>query len=111
MDWKKFYVVCCDVKEAPEKIPGHTRPMVFVSSLINHLSVAICLLWMAVRAWKRQLTSAEVLALLMMTAYIAPYMVGFIYMRHMVPIYCLVALVLAVQSADWRTAAMQQIKA
>jgi hypothetical protein len=109
MDREKLYVACCDLLEAPEKVPGHTRPLVLASNLVNHLLVAICLVWMVIRAWKHVFTRAELLASLMMLAYLVPYAVGWIYMRHMVPIYSLVALVLAVQFSSRLTTAEQPI--
>ena len=98
MDLKKLYVACCDLKEAPERTPGRTRPLVVISNLINHLAVIICVVWMAMRLRAGMTSRAEVLVLLLILAYMVPYLAGWVYMRHMVPIYSLIAMVLAIQS-------------
>ena len=103
MDLKKFYVACCDLKDAPERVPGHTRPLAVLSNLIDHVAVAVCLVWMLLRARKRALSRAEVLVLLLIGAYMVPYVAGWVYMRHMVPIYSLIAMVLAIQSTGRQT--------
>jgi len=99
MDRKKVWVACCDVLEAPERIPGQTRPLVIVSNIIDHTLVAVCLLWMVLRAWKRRFSAAEALFLLLIPAYLASYLFGGVYIRHMVPIYSLASMVLAIQLA------------
>ncbi len=86
MDLKKLYVACCDLKEAPERTPGRTRPLVVISNLINHLAVIICVVWMAMRLRAGMTSRAEVLVLLLILAYMVPYLAGWVYMRHMVPI-------------------------
>ena len=109
MDLKKLYVACCDLKDAPEWIPGHTRPLALLSNLVDHLAVAICLVWMGVRARQCRISRAEVLGLLLIAAYMVPYVAGWIYMRHMVPVYSLIAMVLAIQSTGRRTLEEPQV--
>ncbi len=106
MDRKKLWVACCDLFESPEKIPGKIRPLVVVSNLVDHLSMAVSLLWMGLRLRRRRLVSAEVLFLLLNAAYLTPYLGGFLYMRHMVPLYSLAAMVLAIQSAPTEDSAV-----
>jgi hypothetical protein len=102
-------VASCDPKDAPEWIPGHTRPLALLSNLVDHLAVAICLVWMGVRVRQRRISSAEVLGLLLIAAYMVPYVAGWIYMRHMVPVYSLIAMVLAIQSTGRRTLEEPQV--
>jgi hypothetical protein len=52
---------------------------------------------------RRQVSQAEILAVLLTFAYLLPYFAGFLYMRHMVPIYGVMNLTLAVQLARWHT--------
>ena len=99
MDLKKLYVICCDLGESPEQLQGHTRPLIILSNLVNHGSFAVCLVWIGIRAWKRKLGRAELLALLLVAAYLPPYIAGWVYMRQMVPIYDLIAVVLAIMLA------------
>jgi hypothetical protein len=102
MDLKKLFVACCDVKESPEAIVGYTRGAVVLSNVISHLTLAFVLLVAIVNAVRRQISQAEILAALLTTAYVLPYFAGFLYMRHMVPIYGVMALTAAVQLARWR---------
>jgi hypothetical protein len=54
---------------------------------------------MVLRAWKRRFSAAEALFLLLIPAYLASYLFGWVYIRHMVPIYSLASMVLAIQLA------------
>lgn len=96
MDLKKLYVICCDLKESPERVEGKTRPLVAASNLVNHLLVAVCIVLMGIHALKRRFGRAEMLAVVLIAAYLSPYMAGWVYMRHMVPIYSLLSMVLAI---------------
>jgi hypothetical protein len=103
MDLKKLYVACCDLKDAPERVPGHTRPLAVLSNLVDHLAVAVCLAWMGVSVRQRRISSAEVLVLLLIAAYMVAYVAGWLYMRHLVPVYSLIAMTLAIQSTGRQT--------
>jgi hypothetical protein len=50
---------------------------------------------------RRQVSQAEILAVLVTVAYVLPYFAGFLYMRHMAPIYGVMALTAAVQLTRW----------
>jgi hypothetical protein len=56
---------------------------------------------------RRQVSQAEILTVLITIAYLLPYFVGFLYMRHMAPIYGLMALTAAVQLTRWHTPARE----
>jgi hypothetical protein len=99
MDLKKIYVICCDLRESPERVQGQTRLLVAASNLLDHLLVSFCIVLMGIRLWKKRLGRAEILALVLISAYLPPYLAGWVYMRHMVPIYGLFALVLAIMLA------------
>ena len=97
MDAIKLWVACCDLRESPEHTPGHTRPMVMMSNGVNHLLFDIVALLACVHILRRRGSQAEWLFLLLVSAYLAPYFTGFLYMRHMVPLYGLAAILLALQ--------------
>jgi hypothetical protein len=97
MDLKKLFVACCDLKESPEKDRGHTRVGIITSGLVNHLALASVFLLVIANVRRRQASQAEILAVLLTAAYLLPYFAGFLYMRHMAPIYGVVALTAAVQ--------------
>jgi len=99
MDLKKLAVACCDVKESPEATAGTTRGGVILSNVVNHLALASVFILVIVNAVRRRVSLAEILAVLLTIAYVLPYFAGFLYMRHMVPIYGLVALTAGVQLA------------
>ncbi len=101
MDMKKLWVACCDFGEAPQTIVGHTRKSVIVSNAVNHVLLA-CVF--AVALWNighRNSKDAEQLIIVLTLAYLLPYFGGFLYMRHMVPVYGLGALVFTIQFANW----------
>jgi hypothetical protein len=102
LDSKKLFVACCDLKESPERTPGHTRIMVIVSSLFNHLVLDAVLLYAIRNALQGNLSDAEMLLILFCVAYLTPYFAGFLYMRHMVPIYGLAAFTGSIQIANWQ---------
>jgi hypothetical protein len=99
MDLEKLAVACCDVKESPEATAGTTRGGVILSNVVNHLALASVFILVIVNAVRRRVSQAEVLAVLLTIAYVLPYFAGFLYMRHMVPIYGIVALTAGVQLA------------
>jgi hypothetical protein len=103
MDLKKLFVACCDVKESPEKTEGHTRIAIVLSNAVSHLTLACVFLLVIANVVRRQVSQAEILAVLLTFAYLLPYFAGFLYMRHMVPIYGVMNLTLAVQLARWHT--------
>jgi|HubBroStandDraft_1064217.scaffolds.fasta_scaffold00802_4 hypothetical protein len=103
MDLKKLYVACCDLGESPEATVGHTRVGIILSNGINHLSLACVLVVVLVNAVRRRVSDAEILAILLAFAYVLPYFAGFLYMRHMVPVYGLMALTASVQVSRWNT--------
>ena len=97
MTFKKLDVACCYLLEAPEAIPGHERPAVVASNLIDHLLMATMLAIAAYNLWRRKISSAEVLAILFVVTYMPAYIVAHLWARHMVPLYGLAALTLAIQ--------------
>ena len=97
IDLKKLFVACCDVDESPEAIAGYTRRGIVLSNVISHLTLACVFALLAANVVHRRVSEAEILAVLLTVAYVLPYFVGFLYMRHMVPIYGLMALTAAVQ--------------
>jgi hypothetical protein len=103
MDLKKLFVACCDVKESPEKTEGHTRIAIVLSNLVSHLTLACVFLLVIANVLRRQVSQAEILAVLFTFAYLLPYFAGFLYMRHMVPIYGVMNLTLAVQLTSLRS--------
>jgi hypothetical protein len=103
IDLKKLFVACCDVKESPEMTAGHTRVSVILSNLVSHITLACVLVFAIINVLRRQVSRAEILAILLTIAYVLPYFAGFLYMRHMVPIYGMMALVAAVQLTRWHT--------
>jgi hypothetical protein len=103
MDLKKLFVACCDVKESPEKTEGHTRIAIILSNAVSHLTLACVLVLVIVNVLRRRVSQAEILTVLLTFAYLLPYFAGFLYMRHMVPIYGVMNLTLAVQLVRWQT--------
>jgi hypothetical protein len=51
---------------------------------------------------RRQVSEAEVLALTMLVFFLFSYIAGFLYSRHMVPMYGVMALTVAVQLTRWQ---------
>jgi len=98
----KLFVACCDLKEAPEMIPGHTRRLVVISNLVNHLTLACVVICALTGVIRRQVSEAEVLALTMLVFFLFSYIAGFLYSRHMVPMYGVMALTVAVQLTRWQ---------
>jgi len=96
LDLRKLYVICCDLRESPERVQGRTRPLVAASNLMNHLVMAGSIVLMGRRAWKRSMGRAEMLSIVLIAAYFPPYFAGWVYMRHLVPIYCLMSMVLGI---------------
>jgi hypothetical protein len=92
-----LFVACCDLDESPEAIAGYTRSGVVLSNVISHLMLACVFALVTANVAYRRVSQAEILAVLLTVAYVLPYFVGFLYMRHMVPIYGLMALTAAVQ--------------
>jgi hypothetical protein len=107
MDLKKLFIACCDLKESPEMNEGHTRGGIILSGVVNHLALACVLVVMIANVRRRQVSQAEILTVLITIAYLLPYFVGFLYMRHMAPIYGLMALTAAVQLTRWHTPARE----
>jgi hypothetical protein len=101
MDLKKLFVACCDLGEAPQMTPGHTRGLVVLSNMVNHLTLACVFVFAVVGIIRRKASEAEILALIMALFFVFPYLAGFLYSRHMVPIYGVMALTAAVQLKRW----------
>ncbi len=97
MDLSKLFVACCDLKETPEFLGGHDRKSIEVSNLMSHLLFATVLMMMLYNATRRKIQPAEILFCLSTVAYLVPYVAGFLYMRHMVPLYFLAAITFAIQ--------------
>ena len=91
MDASKFFVFCCDAGESPQHTPGKNRWPIVVSNVVDHLLLGVVLLITLADAFNRRTSSAQRLFLLLLLAYVLPYFVGFLYMRHMVPIYFVAA--------------------
>jgi hypothetical protein len=102
MDLKKLFVACCDIKESPEKTEGHTRTAIVLSNVVSHLVLACVFSLVILNVLRRQVSQAEILAVLLTFAYLVPYFAGFLYMRHMVPIYGVMNLTLAIQLTRWQ---------
>jgi hypothetical protein len=101
MDLKKLFVACCDLGEAPQMTPGHTRGLVVLSNVVNHLTLACVFVFAIIGVIHRKVSEAEILALIMAFFFVFPYVAGFLYSRHMVPIYGVMALTAAVQLKHW----------
>jgi hypothetical protein len=97
MDLTKAFVACCDIKEAPELIQGHDRRAIEISNLVSHLMLGIVLIMAIKNIVERKISKVEILFCLLLAAYLLPYAVGFLYMRHMVPTYWMACCVLAIQ--------------
>ena len=82
--------------------PGHTRRLVVMSNLVNHLTLACVVIFALTGVIRRQVSEAEVLALIMLVFFLFSYIAGFLYSRHMVPMYGVMALTAAVQLTRWR---------
>jgi uncharacterized membrane protein YwzB len=91
------------LKESPEKNEGHTRGGIIVSGVVNHLALASVFVLIIVNVRRGRVSQAEILMVLITIAYLLPYFAGFLYMRHMAPIYGLTALTAAVQLTRWHT--------
>src|ERR1700733_1148159 len=102
MNLTKLFVACCDLGEAPQMTPGHTRGLVVVSNVVNHLTLAAVFLFAIIGVIRRKAGEAEVLAVIMTLFFVFPYIAGFLYSRHMVPVYGLMALTAAVQLTRWQ---------
>ena len=103
MDLKKLYVACCDLGEAPEMTPGHIRGLVVISNVVNHLTLACVFAFALIGVIRREVSEAELLALIMGFFFVFPYLAGFLYSRHMVPIYGVMALTAAIQLTRWHS--------
>lgn len=101
MDLKKLFVACCDLGEAPQATPGHTRGLVVLSNVTSHLTVACVFVFAIIGVKRHKVSEAEILALIMALFFVFPYLAGFLYSRHMVPIYGVIALTAAVQLKRW----------
>ena len=101
MDLKKLFVACCDLGEAPQMTPGHTRGLVVLSNVVNHLTLACVFVFAVIGIIRHKVSEAEILALIMAIFFVLPYLAGFLYSRHMVPIYGVMALTAAVQLKRW----------
>ena len=99
MGAKKLFVACCDVKESPEETVGRTRGLVILSNLVSHLMLACVFLLAIVNFVHRQASQAEILVVCLAIAYVVPYFAAFLYMRHMVPIYGVMAVTAGIQLA------------
>jgi hypothetical protein len=102
MDFKKLFVACCDLGEAPQMTPGHTRGLVVASNVVNHLTLACVFVFAIIGVIRRKAGEAEILAVIMALVIVFPYITGFLYSRHMVPVYGLMALTAAVQLTRWQ---------
>jgi hypothetical protein len=102
MDLKKLYVACCDLGEAPQLSPDRPRLGVVISNIVNHLTLACVVAFALVNIARRRVGDAEILAVVLSVSYVLPYFAGFLYGRHMVPIYGLMALTAAVQLSRWQ---------
>jgi hypothetical protein len=101
LDVKKLFVACCDLMESPEATVGRTRGFVILSNAVSHLTLACVLVLTIVNLVHRRVSPAEILAVWLTIAYLLPYFVGFLYMRHMVPVYGVMALTVAIQLTRW----------
>jgi len=101
---KKLFIVCCDLGESPEATPGRVRRSVIMSNVINHLLLNSVFVMILANVARRKASEAEILAALLAFTYVLPYFGGFLYMRHMVPIYGLMTFVAAVQLTQMHTA-------
>lgn len=91
---KKVVVLCCDLRGSPVFRSGDVLSI--ESNAVNHL-----LLWTSVAfalsgIVKRRPQPSDALTLLLTVAYLAPYFLGFLYTRHLVPLHCLAAFAIAV---------------
>jgi hypothetical protein len=102
IDLKKLFVACCDLKQSPEFSPGHTRKAVILGNVVNHLTLLCVFVVAVINLIRRQASGAEILAVVLTAVYVLPYFAGFLYARHMVPVYGLAALTAAVQLTHWR---------
>lgn len=89
MDASKAFVFCCDVGEAPQHTPGMNRWRIVLSNVVDHLLLGGVILFTLADVFNRRTSSPQRLFLLLLVAYLLPYFAGFLYMRHMVPLYFL----------------------
>jgi hypothetical protein len=109
MEFKKLYVACCDMGEAPLPDSGVTRKSVVLSDAVNHIAALCALAGVLLSVRRRRVTDAEIMAMIMVGTYLVPYLAGFLYSRHMVPLYGIVAFTLAVQI--WNTRRVRSLGA
>jgi hypothetical protein len=109
MDLRKARVLFVQIRETPTPVTvavpnviiGKDRMMVMLSNLIDHLIFAIFLLLTVVDASKGRLREYSVLALVLGGAYLTPYLAGFLYQRHLVPLFGIVILALSLRLNEW----------
>ena len=107
MDLKKLFVACCDLGESPKIKAGPTRVGIIMSNAVSHIMVAFVVIAVAVNVFRRQVSEAEIVAVLLMCAYLLPYFAGFLYMRHLTPIYGVMVLASAIQLVNWQTRSLR----
>ena len=109
MDLRKARVLFVQIRESPTPVTvefpkviiGKDRMTVMLSNLIDHLIFAGFLVFAAVDLWKRKLREYTVVALALGGAYLAPYFLGFLYQRHLVPLFGMVILALGLRLNEW----------
>lgn len=109
MDLRKAWVLLAQIRESPTPVivnfPNFVlqkdRKTVMLSNAIDHLIFAGFIVLAAMDLRKRRLREYTALALVLGAAYLTPYFAGFLYQRHLVPLFGMVILALSLRLSEW----------
>jgi len=97
MDLRKLRVLFYEVRESPGPTHGKDRVIVMLSNAVDHLAFALFLGFALFDLWRGKLAEHTILALAVAAAYLTPYFVGFLYQRHLVPLFGVVLIALCLR--------------
>ena len=97
MDLLKARVLFFEVRESPGPVHGKDRITVMLSNAIDHLLFAVFLAFAGFDLWRRKVAEYTLLALVIVAAYLTPYFAGFLYQRHLVPLFGVVGIALCLR--------------
>jgi hypothetical protein len=82
MDLMKLKVLFYDIKDSPQAKHGVNQLLAPFALLLDHFMFTLAL---GFALWRRRADS--IFFLLMVSAYVVPFIAGFLYQRHMIPLY------------------------
>jgi len=97
MDLRKARVLFFEIRESPGPVRGKDRITVMISNAIDHILFALFLGFAVLDLWKGRLAEYTVLALVITVTYLTPYFAGFLYQRHLVPLFGVVVIALCLR--------------